>query len=105
MLKARDFNINKLCQRHFDNNLQKTFRTNNLEIGTGQILLILVLMIDLWLKLQMEMVDENDSIFTSFPSLHISICILRTVMYQFAEALPGPSQALFLPKVQSWMFE
>ena len=57
MLKASDFTKNEFCYRNFDNNLQKTFRINILEIGAGQILLIVVLMIDLWLKLQMEMVD------------------------------------------------
>ena len=57
MLKALDFTKNKLCHRYFDNNLQKIFRTNILENGTGQMLLIVVLMVALWLKLQMEIVD------------------------------------------------
>ena len=57
ILKAWDFTKNKLCHRYFDNNLQKIFRTNILENGTGQILLIVVLMVDLWLKLQIETID------------------------------------------------
>ena len=57
MLKTWDFAKNKLCHRCFDNNLQKTFQTNILEDGTRQTLLIVVLMVDLWLKLQMEIVD------------------------------------------------
>ena len=57
MLKAWYFTKNKLCHRCIDNNLQKILRTNILENGTGQILLIVVLMVDLWLKLQMEIVD------------------------------------------------
>ena len=36
--------------------LQKIFRTNIVENGRGQILLLVVLMIDIWLKLQMEIV-------------------------------------------------
>ena len=80
MLKAWDFTKNKLCHRHFDNHLQKTFRTIILEIRTGQVLLIVILMVGLWLKLQMGVVDLNDSIFTSFLSLHIFVCILRTVI-------------------------
>ena len=48
---------NKLCHRQFDNNLQKIFRENILENDTGEILLIAVLMVGLWLKLQMEIVD------------------------------------------------
>ena len=57
MLKACNVTKNKLCHRYFDNNLQKKFRTNIFEKGTGQILLIVVLMVNLWLKLQMEIVD------------------------------------------------
>ena len=57
MLKAWDFTKNKLFHRHFDNNLQKIFRKNIFEIRTGQILLIIVLSVGLWLNLQMEMVD------------------------------------------------
>ena len=57
ILKAWNPTKNELCHRHFDNNLQKIFRTNIPEIGTGQILLIIVLMVGLWLKFQMEMVD------------------------------------------------
>ena len=57
MCKAWDFTKNKLCYRYFDNNFQKNFRTNILENGTGQIILIVVLMADLWLKLQMKIVD------------------------------------------------
>ena len=41
----------------------------------------------------MEMVDSNDTIFTSFPSLPVFVWSLRTVMYQSAEAHPGLSQA------------
>ena len=47
MLKAWDFTKNKLCHRYFDNNLQKMSRTNILDNGTGQILLIVVLMVSL----------------------------------------------------------
>ena len=62
--------------------------------------------------------------FTYFPSLPIFVPILRTVMYQPAEAHPGPSQAFeinlvarivdvfkltlvtrFAKKNRSWMFE
>ena len=57
MIKAWDFTINKLCHRYFDNNLQKIFRRNILGNGTGQILLIVVLVVGLWLELQMEVVD------------------------------------------------
>ena len=52
-----------------------------------------VLMVDLWLKIQMEIVDWNDSIFTCFPFIHIFVWILRAVMYQSAEVRPTPSQA------------
>ena len=45
MLKAWDFTKNKFCHRCFDNNLQKIFRTNILENDTGQILLIVVLIV------------------------------------------------------------
>ena len=34
-------------------------------------ILIVILMVDVWLKLQMEIVDLNDSMFTCLPSLHI----------------------------------
>ena len=57
MCKPWDFTKNKLCQRYFDTNLQKIFRANIPENGTRQILLIVVLMVGLWLKLQMEIVD------------------------------------------------
>ena len=57
MLKAWDFTKDKLCHRYFDNNRQKIFRTNILENRTRQILLTVVLMVDLWLKLQIEIVD------------------------------------------------
>ena len=60
---------------------------------TGQILLIVVLMVGLGLKPQMEIVDQNDSTFTCLPSLHIFVSILRTIMHQSAEARTGPSQA------------
>ena len=57
-LKAWDFTKNKFCHRYFDKKLQKIFRTNILENGTGQKLLIVVLMIiGLLLKLQMEIVN------------------------------------------------
>ena len=55
--KAWDFTKNKLCHRYFDNNLQKIFRKNILENGTRQKLLIVVLIVGLWLKLQMGIVD------------------------------------------------
>ena len=57
MLKAWDFTKNKLYHRCTDNNLQNIFRENVLESGTGQILLIVVLMVNLCLKFQMEIVD------------------------------------------------
>ena len=47
MLKVWDFTKNKLRHRYIDNNLQKIFGTNVLENGTGQMRLIVVLMIDL----------------------------------------------------------
>ena len=49
-------------------------------------------MVDLWLKLQMEIVDYNNSIFTCLPSLHIFCLNFKSVMYQSAEAHPRPSQ-------------
>ena len=57
MLKAWDFTEKNLCHRCFNSNLQKTFRRNILENGTGQMLLIVVLMVGLWLKFQMEILD------------------------------------------------
>ena len=51
MLNALGFTKNKLCQRCNDNNLQKILRANTVENGTGQILLIVVLIVDLWFKL------------------------------------------------------
>ena len=57
MLKAWDFTKNKLGHRYFNKKSKKIFRTNNLENGTGQILLVVVLMISIWLKLQMEIVN------------------------------------------------
>ena len=71
MLKAWDFTKNSFRHKYIDNNLQKIFQTNVLEKGTGQILFIVVLMVDLWLKLQLKIDDENDSIFTCLPSIHI----------------------------------
>ena len=57
MVKAWDFTKNKLCHRYFDNNLQKILRRNILGNGTGQILLTVVLVVGLWHKLEMEVVD------------------------------------------------
>ena len=57
MCKAWDFIKNKLYHRYFDNNLQKIFQTNIVENGSEQIILIVVLMVDLWLKHKMEIVD------------------------------------------------
>ena len=57
MLKAWDFTENKLCYRCFENNLQKIFQTKILENDTGQIAFIVVLLVGLWLKFQMERVD------------------------------------------------
>ena len=54
MLKASEFTKNNNCRTSFDKNLQKIFRTNILGPGTEQVLLVVVLMIDLWLKLRME---------------------------------------------------
>ena len=48
---------NKLCHRYFDNNLQKFFQASIIENNAGQILLIVILRVGLWLKLQMEIVD------------------------------------------------
>ena len=62
MLKAWDFIKNKLCHRYFDKKLKKIFCTNILENGTGQILLIVVLMISMWLKLQMEILKMIPSL-------------------------------------------
>ena len=84
--------LKKICHRCFDNNLQKLFRARILQNCNGQILLMVGLWLK-WLKLQMEIVDKNDSIFTRLPSLHISVWILRTVMHPSAEARTGPSQA------------
>ena len=50
MLKVWDFTKNKLYHRYFDSHLQKMFRTNILKNGKGQIFLIVVLMVGLWLK-------------------------------------------------------
>ena len=44
------FTKSKLCDRYFDNNLWKIFRTNILDIGTGLVILIVILMVGLWLK-------------------------------------------------------
>ena len=49
---------------------------------------MVVLMVGLQLKLQMETVDENDPAFSRLPSLHISILVLRTVMYPSAKTHP-----------------
>ena len=57
MLKAWNFVKTKSCHRYFDNVLQKIFQTNCFENSTGEILLIVVLMIGLKLKVQMEIVD------------------------------------------------
>ena len=63
-----------------------------MEIGNVDILLIVLLVADLWLKLPMEIVDSIDSIFTCLPSLHIFVWILRTVMYQSVEAHAEPRE-------------
>ena len=94
MLKAWNFNKRKIYDRWFDNNLQKYFRTKILKNSNGQILLIVVLMVSWWFKLQMEIIGLNDPIFARLPSLHISICILRIVMYPSAEARPVYSQQI-----------
>ena len=57
MLKAWNFTKKKICHRCFDNILQKPFETKPLKNSNGQILLIVILMVGLWLKLQMEIVD------------------------------------------------
>ena len=49
MLKACNFTENKLSHSCFDK-LQKMFQTNILEKGTGQILLIVVLLVGLYLE-------------------------------------------------------
>ena len=48
----------------------KVFQKNILENRTRQMLLMAVLMVDLWLKLLMEVVDENDFIFTCLVSIY-----------------------------------
>ena len=48
----------------------KVFKKNILENRTRQMLLMAVLMVDLWLKLLMEVVDENDFIFTCLVSIY-----------------------------------
>ena len=50
-------------------------------------------MVGLWLKLQLEIVDWNNPVFKRLPILHISIWILRIVMYPYAEARSVLSQA------------
>ena len=58
MLKAWDFTKNRLCHRYFDNNLQKIFSNKySSEYGTGQIVLIVVLMVSLWFNFQIIIVD------------------------------------------------
>ena len=57
MLKTWNINEKRLYHGYFHDNLQKTSRTNILQIGTGQALLIVVLMVGSWAKLQMEIVD------------------------------------------------
>ena len=57
MLKALDFTKKKLCHKYFDSNLSKIFQTNILENGIEHILFIVVLIVGIWLKLQMELVD------------------------------------------------
>ena len=57
MRKTWDFTKNKLCHKYFDNNLQEILQTNIIENVTGQIFLIVALVVGLLLKLQMEIVD------------------------------------------------
>ena len=47
MQKAWNFTKNKLRHRCFENSLSKTFPTNMLDNGTGQILYIVVLIVGL----------------------------------------------------------
>ena len=54
MLQEWNFTKNKICHRCFDNNLQKVFPTKVLENSNG--LLIVILMVHLRLKLQIELV-------------------------------------------------
>ena len=91
MLKSWNFTKNKVCHRCFHNNLQKLFRKKIYKNSNGHILLIVVLMVSVRLKLQMEIADENDPLFTRLPFFHISILILRTAMYPSAKTHPGPS--------------
>ena len=84
LLKALDFNKNKLSDRYFNNNLQKIFQTNILEKGTWKKLLIVVVMIGLRLKLQIEIIDYKNRIYTccsifiylcmNFKNRNVSIC-------------------------------
>ena len=73
MPKAWHFTENKIYHKCFDNNLQKIFWTKILKNSNGQIILMVTLMVDVWLKPQMEIVDSNVLIFIRPPSLHISI--------------------------------
>ena len=93
MLKAWNFTKNKIYHKCFDNNLKKLFGTKILKNSNEQIILIVALMVRLWPKLQMEIVDQNNPIFNHPPSLHVSIWILRTASYPSAKARPGTSQA------------
>ena len=57
MLKAWNFTENKTSHKYFDNNLKKIFRKKILKDSKRQKILIIALMIGLWLKPQMEIVD------------------------------------------------
>ena len=68
---------NKIFHRCFDNNLQKLFRTKILKNSNKKILLIVVLMVRLRLKLQMDIVKMIPSLLV-FHSL-----IIFTRLYSF----------------------
>ena len=62
MLKAWNFTKNKIYHECFDNNLQKLFWTKILKDSNGQKILIVALMVDLWLKPQMELIKMSLSL-------------------------------------------
>ena len=59
MLKAWDFSKKNSATDALILICRKIFRANILENGTGQMLLIVVLMVGLWLKFQMKIVDKH----------------------------------------------
>ena len=85
MLKAWDYTKNKLCHRYFDNATDISliiFRTNILKISTGQLLLIVALMVLVALnfrwKLLIKMIPSllvfHFYISLNFKNCNVSIC-------------------------------